>query len=124
VWLLVLVMSVCFQCLQLPAFAYQDKRPTPQYEASETKLPGELLVKFHRGVGRQKRQEALARVVSRVNHLQDRNIGIDDDGNGLVDDVYGYNFYNDDADFRDDNFHGTHCAGTIGAAGDIGKLSA
>lgn len=75
VWLLVLLMAVHFQCLELPAFAYQDKRPTLQYEASEAVRPGELLVKFRRGVGRQKRQEALSRVASRMNHFQDRNIG-------------------------------------------------
>ena len=40
--------------------------------------------------------------------------GIDDDGNGFVDDVYGYDVYNADADPNDDHFHGTHCAGTIG----------
>jgi subtilisin family serine protease len=46
--------------------------------------------------------------------------GIDDDGNGYVDDLYGYDFHNDDADPMDDHFHGTHCAGTIGAVGDNG----
>ena len=47
--------------------------------------------------------------------------GLDDDGNGLVDDVYGYDFANDDADPMDDHSHGTHCAGTIGAVGNNGK---
>ena len=46
--------------------------------------------------------------------------GIDDDGNGYVDDVYGYDFCNGDADPLDDHDHGTHCAGTIGAVGDNG----
>lgn len=41
--------------------------------------------------------------------------GVDDDGNGYVDDVYGYDFANNDADPMDGNGHGTHCAGTIGA---------
>lgn len=41
--------------------------------------------------------------------------GIDDDGNGYVDDVYGYDFANDDGDPYDDEGHGTHCAGIIGA---------
>jgi len=44
--------------------------------------------------------------------------GIDDDGNGYVDDVYGYDFINNDADPMDDHYHGTHCAGTVGAVGD------
>lgn len=43
--------------------------------------------------------------------------GIDDDNNGYVDDFYGYDFDNDDSDPMDDNGHGTHVAGTIGAQG-------
>ena len=43
--------------------------------------------------------------------------GIDDDGNGYVDDVYGYDFHNDDSDPWDDHGHGTHVSGTIGAVG-------
>lgn len=43
--------------------------------------------------------------------------GVDDDRNGVVDDVYGYNAISNSGDPRDDNIHGTHCAGTIGAVG-------
>lgn len=43
--------------------------------------------------------------------------GIDDDLNGYVDDIYGIDTFNDDADPYDDNGHGTHCSGTIGAVG-------
>ena len=43
--------------------------------------------------------------------------GVDDDGNGYIDDIYGYDFCNDDGDPMDDHYHGTHCAGTIGAVG-------
>lgn len=43
--------------------------------------------------------------------------GIDDDGNGYVDDYFGYDFYNKDADPADDHGHGTHCSGTIGGEG-------
>jgi hypothetical protein len=45
---------------------------------------------------------------------------LDDDGNGLVDDVYGWDFANDDNDPFDDHNHGTHCAGTIGGFGNNG----
>jgi len=48
--------------------------------------------------------------------------GVDDDGNGYVDDVYGYDFANDDGDPMDDNGHGTHCAGTIGADHNRGSI--
>lgn len=43
--------------------------------------------------------------------------GIDDDQNGYVDDIFGYDFINHDANPMDDHFHGTHVAGTIGAKG-------
>ncbi len=46
--------------------------------------------------------------------------GRDDDRNGYVDDLYGYNFVLDNSDVYDDNGHGTHVAGTIGAVGDNG----
>jgi len=46
--------------------------------------------------------------------------GKDDDGNGYVDDVYGWDFYTDDNDPMDDYGHGTHCSGTIGAVGNNG----
>eukprot|EP00929_Paragymnodinium_shiwhaense_P090383 TRINITY_DN50550_c0_g1_i1.p1 TRINITY_DN50550_c0_g1~~TRINITY_DN50550_c0_g1_i1.p1 ORF type:complete len:2280 (-),score=471.98 TRINITY_DN50550_c0_g1_i1:91-6930(-) len=43
--------------------------------------------------------------------------GVDDDGNGYVDDVYGYDFADSDSVPQDDNTgHGTHCAGTIAAS--------
>jgi len=42
---------------------------------------------------------------------------IDDDGNGYIDDFVGWDFANNDNDPFDDNFHGTHVAGTIGAKG-------
>ena len=43
---------------------------------------------------------------------------IDDDGNGYIDDVHGYNFVSNTGDPQDDHGHGTHVAGTIGARGD------
>ena len=46
--------------------------------------------------------------------------GIDDDGNGYIDDYYGWDFYNNDNDPMDDNGHGSHCSGTIGATGNNG----
>jgi predicted outer membrane repeat protein len=46
--------------------------------------------------------------------------GADDDGNGYVDDVWGYNFIYNDNEPMDDHGHGTHCAGTIAAIGNNG----
>jgi len=46
------------------------------------------------------------------------NNGVDDDGNGFVDDFYGFDFfYNDSNPIDDAGGHGTHTAGTIGAVG-------
>ena len=54
------------------------------------------------------------------NTLDCNTNGIDDDGNGFVDDCHGIDAVNNDTDPMDDNAHGTHVAGTIGAVGDNG----
>lgn len=46
--------------------------------------------------------------------------GVDDDGNGYVDDVYGIDTRNHDGDPADDHGHGTHTAGTFGAVSNNG----
>ena len=52
-----------------------------------------------------------------VNKAEIPGNGIDDDKNGFVDDIHGYDFYNQDGDPMDDHNHGTHVAGTIAAIG-------
>jgi thermitase len=46
--------------------------------------------------------------------------GVDDNGNGYVDDRFGWDFVNNDRDPNDDVGHGTMVAGIIGAAGNNG----
>jgi subtilisin family serine protease len=46
--------------------------------------------------------------------------GIDDDGDGYIDNVHGIDVINNDGDPMDDHGHGTHCAGTIGASANDG----
>lgn len=50
--------------------------------------------------------------------------GVDDDGNGFIDDVHGYDFCSygqaRDSDPADDHGHGTHAAGIVAAAGNNG----
>jgi thermitase len=46
--------------------------------------------------------------------------GLDDDGDGLIDDVHGWDFVDGDAQPDDGNGHGTHVSGTIAARGDNG----
>lgn len=46
--------------------------------------------------------------------------GIDDDGNGYVDDVHGINAIANSGDPKDDHGHGSHCSGTITGSGNNG----
>ena len=46
--------------------------------------------------------------------------GRDDDGNGFIDDIYGYDFGERDADPMDEEGHGTAVAGCVGAVGNNG----
>ena len=46
--------------------------------------------------------------------------GADDDNNGFADDIHGYDFVNKTANIRDNNGHGTHCAGIAAACGNNG----
>lgn len=71
-----------------------------------------------------------------VNQNEIPNDGIDNDKNGYVDDIYGWDFYNDDSSVchykydkktglnlslpEDNDDHGTHIAGIIGAVADNG----
>jgi subtilisin family serine protease len=47
--------------------------------------------------------------------------GVDDDGNGKIDDFRGWNFVQNNNDPADDQSHGSHVAGTIGAVGNNGQ---
>jgi len=52
-----------------------------------------------------------------INDKEIAGNGKDDDNNGYVDDVYGYDFAGKDSDPLDGHSHGTHCAGTVGGRG-------
>ena len=46
--------------------------------------------------------------------------GYDDDGNGYIDDIRGWDFHHNTNTPLDDNMHGTHVAGIVGAVGNNG----
>ena len=48
---------------------------------------------------------------------------IDDDGNGVVDDLHGWDAANDDGDPLDDSGHGTHVAGSVAGDGTGGTIT-
>lgn len=47
--------------------------------------------------------------------------GVDDDKNGFIDDVHGWNFVASNAKLADNHGHGTHIAGILGAEANNGK---
>jgi subtilisin family serine protease len=55
-----------------------------------------------------------------INPGEDPSNGVDDDGNGRIDDWRGWNFVAKNNDPMDDNGHGTHVAGITGAVGNNG----
>lgn len=56
-----------------------------------------------------------------VNEAEKNGVaGKDDDGNGIVDDIHGYDFVNKTGSMADFNGHGTHCAGIAAAVGNNG----
>ena len=57
-----------------------------------------------------------------TNPIEIAGNNVDDDGNGKVDDIHGWDFYYNDASVYDgvEDSHGTHVAGTIGGVGGNG----
>ncbi|MGZ3774789.1 MAG: S8 family serine peptidase [Pseudobdellovibrionaceae bacterium] len=56
-----------------------------------------------------------------TNYVEQNGLtGIDDDKNGYIDDIHGINLINKSGNPIDDNGHGSHCAGVIGARGNDG----
>jgi subtilisin family serine protease len=55
-----------------------------------------------------------------INAAENPVNGVDDDGNGFIDDWRGWNFVNNTNNPLDDDGHGTHVSGIIGAAGNNG----
>jgi hypothetical protein len=64
-------------------------------------------------------QDLAANIWTNPGEVPDNNL--DDDENGFVDDVHGWNAESSSGDPFDDNDHGTHVAGTIGAVGNNGE---
>ena len=59
-----------------------------------------------------------------INPKEDPSNGKDNDGNGFINDFHGWNFEGKNNNPMDDNKHGTHTSGTIGAEGGNGEGTA
>ena len=71
-----------------------------------------------------KHEDLMENIWVNSNEIPDN--GIDDDNNGFIDDVMGWDFFSNDNDPDDETSsanpgHGTHCAGIVGAATDNGN---
>ena len=75
-------------------------------------LPGENVVVAVIDTGVDYSHEELSSAMW-VNNGEIPGNGIDDDGNGYTDDIYGYDFVEGDGDPMDDHGHGTHVSGII-----------
>ena len=81
-------------------------------EAAEDAAEGVVIAVIDTGVdtGHDALKESLW-----INEAEKNGVeGVDDDGNGFVDDVYGYNVKADNGDITDTDGHGTHVAGILG----------
>src|SRR5258706_7273240 len=59
-----------------------------------------------------------------INTAENSTNGLDNDGDGYVNDYYGYDFADNLSDPADSGYHGTHVAGTVAAVGnnDLGVI--
>jgi subtilisin family serine protease len=97
----------------LEAWSLFDEDASGDFEAAETR-PGEGIVVAVIDTGLDRSHRDIA-PNAWIHPGEIAGNGIDDDGNGFVDDVSGWDFVDDDAEPDDRNGHGTHVAGTIAA---------
>ncbi len=103
----------------LETWNHFDRNGNGRFDETET-APGEGIVVAVIDTGIDATHPELADAIY-TNPLEVPGDGVDNDGNGYIDDVHGWNFTDDDATLEDRYGHGSHVAGTIAARANNGE---